>query len=214
MTPLRIAVAKGRILEQLEPLLTAAGLDADALVAPGRSLVRPLGDGVEAMIVRSQDVPLFVERGACTLGVTGLDTLRETPRELFELLDLGIGRCRLCLAGPPELDFAAEPGRHWRIATKYVHLTEEAFAAAGRYAEIVYMGGTLETAPEAGIADAIVDLVETGGTLKAHGLVVHEDILHVSTRLIAGRTRLVEDRHRVAGLIEALADAVARRGAA
>lgn len=214
MTPLRIAVAKGRILEQIGPLLSDAGLEADALTAPGRSLVRPLGDGVEAMIVRSQDVPLFVERGACTLGVTGLDTLRETPRGLLELLDLGIGRCRLCLAGAPTLDFAAEPGRHWRIATKYVNLTRSAFAAAGRYAEIVYMGGTLETAPEAGIADAIVDLVETGGTLKAHGLVVHEDILHVSSRLIAGRSKFVEDRDRVTGLIGRLAAAVARRGEA
>lgn len=208
---LRIAIAKGRILDDLLPLFEQSGLDVADLRAESRSLFRSLGKGVEAMIVRSQDVPLFVERGACTLGITGLDTLRERGSDLFELLDLGIGICRLTLAGPPGLDFRGDPGRHWRVATKYPRLTGDAFARAGRAVEIVYLGGTLETAPEAGIADCIVDLVETGGTLRAHGLVEYEDILQVSSRLVAHPTRFCEDQPQLRELLPRLAAAAEAR---
>lgn len=200
----RIAIAKGRIFDEAVPLLQRAGLDTSALEADSRSLIRPLADGLEAMIVRSQDVPLFVERAACTLGITGLDTLREQQPRLFELADLGIGRCRMSIAGPPDLDFAADPTRHWRVATKYPRLTAEAFEKAGRYYELVEIGGAMETAPESGIADCIVDLVETGRTLEAHGLVVYETILEVSSHLVANPTGFYRDRRTVADLLERL----------
>lgn len=200
----RIALAKGRILKETIPLLERCGFDTAALKAEGRSLIRPLSEGFEAMIVRSQDVPLYVARGACALGITGLDTVRERGAELYELMDLGIARCRMAVAGPPELDFLADRTRHWRVATKYPRITAEAFEERGRYFDLVYLGGTLETAPESGIADCIVDLVDTGATLAAHGLVTYETILDVSSRIVAHPTEFYRRRDAIGTLIERL----------
>lgn len=205
----RIAIAKGRILKDAIGLFARAGYDTSALAADGPSLFRPLGPQLEAMIVRSSDVPLAVGRGAAALGISGLDTLVETGGELLELLDLGIARCRLCLAGPPGLDFAAQPDRTWRVASKYPNLTARAFAAAGRHCEVVPLGGAVETAPAAGLADVIVDLVDSGRTLKAHDLVIYEEILEVSSRLIAHPTAFFRERVVIADLLARLAPVVA-----
>ncbi len=199
---IRIAIAKGRILTEAVDLLGAAGFDVSALQAESRSLIRPLGNDIEAMIVRSQDVPLFVSRGACALGITGIDTLRERRSDLHELLDLGIGACRMSVAGPRSLDFHADPTRRWRVATKYPVLTAEAFERAGRYYDLVVMGGTLETAPEAGIADCIVDLVETGKTLAAHDLIVYEEIMSVTSRLICEPSAFYRQRDEIRVIVD------------
>jgi ATP phosphoribosyltransferase len=159
------------------------------------------------MIVRSQDVPIFVERGAAALGLTGLDTLRERGSNLYELCDLGIGRCRLSIAGPAGLDLAADPNRRWRVASKYPVLTAAAFRAAGRCAEILKLGGTLETVPESGLADCIVDLVETGRTLKTHGLVELEVILEVTTRVVSAPSTYVRHHATIAPLVRRLMEA-------
>lgn len=205
----RIAIARGRILNDVVRLLQTQGLDTSALTASGRSLMRPLGYGIEAIIVRSSDVPIYVRRGACVLGITGYDTLCETSAPFYELLDLGIARCRMSIAGPKNLDFVTDPTRHWRVATKYPRITAAAFEQRGRYYEIVPLSGAMETAPETGIADCIVDLVDTGKTLKAHDLMVYEDILDVSSRLIANPSGYFRERARVQPLLTALAKAVA-----
>ncbi|RMF13509.1 MAG: ATP phosphoribosyltransferase [Candidatus Dadabacteria bacterium] len=210
---LRIAIAKGRILRDTARLFDAAGIDTGALLADGRSLIRPLGPDLEALIVRSQDVPLVVSRGAAAIGITGYDTLREKGFDLFELLDLRIATCRMSLAGPRDLNLSADPNRLWRVASKYPRVTREAFERAGRYYEIVPLSGTLETAPETGLADCIVDLVDTGGTLRAHDLIEYEVLFEVSSRLVASRTGFFRFDGPIRDLVERLQPVIERSAA-
>jgi len=203
---IRIAIAKGRVLKEVAPRLAAAGYDTDALTGAGRHLVRPLGAELEAMIVRSGDVPLFVQRGACGLGIAGLDVVRESGAALFELLDLQIARCRLALAAPAGSDPRRRRGRRLRVATKFTRLAAEALDARGLSYELISLGGAMETAPESGIADCIVDLVDTGGTLRAHGLAEVETFLHVSTRLYANPSAFYRRYEEVVAFARRLAE--------
>lgn len=202
--PLTIALSKGRILDQTLPLLAAAGIEPVERPEETRSLVLPTTrPGTEIVIVRASDVPTYVQYGAAAVGVAGKDVLIEHGGEgLYEPLDLGIARCRLVLAGPAERPPA--PPRRPRVATKYVRSTRRHFAAQGRQVEIIKLYGSMELAPLVGLADWIVDLVDTGGTLRANGLAPYEEIAPISSRLIVNRAAMKTRHDELQQLIEAL----------
>jgi len=211
---LTIALSKGRIFEQTMPLLEAAGIRALDDPERSRKLILDTNDpSVKLVIIRASDVPTYVQYGAADLGVAGKDVLLEHGGEgLYEPLDLRIARCRLMVAGKP--DAGLEQRRRLRIATKYVHSAERHFAAQGKQVEIIKLYGSMELAPLVGLADLIVDLVESGNTLKANGLVPLEHIRDISSRLIVNKASWKMKHARVIGLLGALREAVEGRNAA
>ncbi|MBK5931627.1 ATP phosphoribosyltransferase [Halochromatium salexigens] len=209
---LTIALSKGRIFEQTLPLLEAAGLRASEDPETSRKLILDTNDpNVKLVIIRASDVPTYVQYGAADLGVAGKDVLLEHGGEgLYEPLDLRIARCRLMVAGRPDAALVPPPARgRLRIATKYVRSAERHFAAKGQQVEIIKLYGSMELAPLVGLSDLIVDLVESGNTLKANGLVPLEHIGDISSRLIVNKASWKMKHERVAGLVEALRGAVA-----
>lgn len=186
---LTIAVSKGRIFEEALPLLAAAGIEALEDPRESRKLILPTTrDDIRLVIIRATDVPTFVEYGAAEVGIVGKDILLEHDSGgLYEPLDLGISRCRLMTAGP----VGAPPikGR-MRVATKYVKSTQSYFARQGRQVEIIKLYGSMELAPLVGLADCIVDLVDTGNTLKANGLEPLELIESISSRLVVNKAAM------------------------
>ena len=205
---LTIALSKGRIHDAAAPLLTRAGiaLDEDPAVSRRLSIATSLED-VRVLVLRAQDVPTFVEHGAADLGIAGKDVLLEhRGAGLYEPLDLGIARCRLVLAQRP----GAEPARaRPRVATKYVRTTRRFFAGKGVQPEIIRLYGSMEIAPAAGLADCIVDLVDTGATLAANGLVVREEIAAISARLVVNKAAMKLSHRRISSLVERIRRAVA-----
>lgn len=183
MEPLTIALSKGRILAETTGILRRAGLDVPEDLDESRKLILPGRDRrLRFVLAKPVDVPTYVEYGAADLGIVGKDVLLEAGRDLYELLDLGIGRCRLCLCGLPDLVW-----RTHRVASKYPRIAADYFRAQGKQVEVVYLNGSVELAPLVGLADAIVDLVETGRTLRENGLVIHREIAAISTRMVANR---------------------------
>jgi len=214
---LTIALSKGRIFEQTLPLLEAAGLRATEDPETSRKLILDTNDPrVKLVIIRASDVPTYVQYGAADLGVAGKDVLLEHGGEgLYEPLDLRIARCRLMVAGRPEAALVPPPARgRLRIATKYVHSAERHFAAKGQQVEIIKLYGSMELAPLVGLSDLIVDLVESGGTLKANGLVPIEHISDISSRLIVNKASWKMKHARVTALVESLRKAVDAQAAA
>jgi ATP phosphoribosyltransferase len=203
MNPLTIAIPKGRVLQKLVPLLERAGIDTHAIAVDDRTLIREADGGVRFILLKPDDVPTYVEYGAATLGVVGRDVLLERRYDLYQPLDLGIGRCRLVVAGPAGAVLPPVP----RVATKFVRITADHFARKGIQAEIIYVQGSVELAPLTGLADFIVDLVETGTTLQENHLVVHETIREISSVVVANRA-LFKLRHaEVRPLMDRLRDA-------
>jgi len=164
--------------------------------------------GLRFISIRAADVASYVEHGAAAVGIVGLDVLREEPRDLYEPLDLGIGRCKVIVARPRAAK-ALPKGVAPRVATKYVNLAARHFAAKGVPAEIIPLHGSIEVAPSLGLADAIVDITETGRTLEANDLVVDETVLEVTARLVVNRVALKLHAERLRRLIAALRDACA-----
>ncbi|MCC7428079.1 MAG: ATP phosphoribosyltransferase [Alphaproteobacteria bacterium] len=213
-----LAVPKGRILKELGPLLAAAGVAADPGIfnEDDRRLRFPTSDpALDLVRVRSFDVATFVAFGAAHLGVCGGDVLMEFDYDtLYAPLDLGIGRCRLSVAEPRSAAGQDDPAR-WsfvRVASKYPRLTRKHFAARGVQAEIVHLNGAMELAPSLGLCRLIVDLVQTGGTLRANGLVEIEQIAEVTSRLIVNRAALKTAPEAVGGWIERFRAAMAAAG--
>lgn len=206
---LTIALSKGRIFREALPLLARAGITPAEDPESSRRLILDTNHrDVKLVIIRAQDVPTFVEYGAADLGVAGKDVLLEYGGDgLYEPLDLGIARCRLMVAGRPE-DRALP--RRLRVATKYVSTTREYFAAQGVQAEIIKLYGSMELAPLVGLADRIVDLVDTGSTLKANGLVPLDHIVDISSRLIVNKAAMKMKHAAVKSLVAQLAEAVAQ----
>ena len=204
---LRIAVSKGRIFRECIPLLARAGVVPRDDPDTSRKLILDTNQAdVKLVIIRAADVPTYVQYGAAELGVTGKDVLMEHGGEgLYEPLDLGIARCRLMVAGPRR---AARPHRRLRIATKYVQSTRRYYAALGQQVEIVKLYGSMELAPLVGLADRIVDLVDTGNTLRANGLVPLEHIADISSRLVVNKAAMKMKHAAVSALVDALGRAV------
>ncbi len=203
-----VALSKGRILDETLPLLARAGIVPSEDPSRTRKLIigtsRP---DVNIVVVRATDVPTYVQYGAAAVGVAGKDVLMEHGGAgLYEPLDLGIARCRLMLAGRPD----HAPGtERLRIATKFVNVTQRYFAAQGRQVEIIKLYGSMELAPLVGLSDYIVDLVDTGNTLKANGLAPIELIAQISSRLVVNKAAMKMQHTRIQQLIEALRPAAA-----
>jgi len=219
MTPsiLTIALSKGRILDETLPLLRAAGIEVTDDGEASRKLI--LGTNrpdVRIVIVRASDVPTYVQHGGAQLGVAGKDTLLEHRAQfgdlggLYQPLDLNIAKCRMSVAVPRGFDYAArvQQGARIRVATKYVHTAREHFAAKGVHVDLIKLYGSMELAPLVGMADAIVDLVSSGNTLKANDLVEVEIIMPITSRLIVNQAALKLDHVRIRPLITAFARAV------
>jgi ATP phosphoribosyltransferase len=203
--PITIAVPKGRVLKQLAKRFQPAGIDPDVLLADDRRLVRATADGsVRFLLLKPDDVPTYVEYGAADLGVVGRDVLLERDYDLYVPLDLGIGICKLAVAGlagnPPRTDQL----RPLRVATKFVNVATRYYREQRRQAEIIYVQGSVELAPITGLADVIVDLVETGETLRQNGLEVFEDVADVSSVLIANIAAFKLAREPIRKLLAAL----------
>jgi len=200
-----VAVPKGRLLDEASALFEQAlSVSPKALLSGTRKLAADAPEaGLRFISIRAADVASYVEHGAAAVGVAGLDVLREEPRDLYEPLDLGIGRCSVIVAWPKGMK-PLPKGVAPRIATKYTNLASRHFAARGLPAEIIHLHGSIEVAPSLGLADGIVDITETGETLKANGLTVEETVLEVSARLIVNRVALKLHAERLRRLIDAL----------
>ncbi len=187
------------------PRLRAAGVDAATLLEEDRTLVRRAGD-LEFLLLKPDDVPTYVEYGTADLGVVGRDVLLERGYDLFAPVDLRIGRCRMVVAGPPgtSLD-ETHSGRPLRVATKFPSCAHRHFVARGQQVETIFVQGSVELAPITGLSDVIVDLVESGETLRQNGLVELEDLFDVSSLVVANRVGLKLKRERIVPLLEALA---------
>ena len=183
MRPIRMALTKGRLEKDTVALFDRMGLDTAAIKDKGRRLILPVGDGLEVVLAKAADVITYVEHGVCDVGVVGKDTIAESGGSFYEVLDLGFGRCRFALAAPKDRDFFA--GYHAKtIASKYPNVARSYFDRKGMDVRIIKIEGSVELAPLIGLADGIVDIVETGSTLKENGLEVVETISPISARLI------------------------------
>lgn len=211
---LTLALSKGRIFDETIPMLRAAGIDVTEDPETSRKLILPTTHpGVRIIIVRASDVPTYVEYGAADLGIAGKDVLIEHaalhPGALYQPIDLNIARCKLSVAVRNGFDYvtAVKQGARLRVATKYVHAAREHFAEKGVYVDLIKLYGSMELAPLVGLADAIVDLVSTGNTLRANDLVAVEDIMPISSRLIINRAALKTRQIELQPLIDAFEQA-------
>ncbi|MGD8671937.1 MAG: ATP phosphoribosyltransferase [Thiogranum sp.] len=207
---LTIALSKGRIFKETLPLLAHAGIEPVDDPETSRKLILDTNhDDVKLVIIRASDVPTYVEYGAADLGVAGKDVLMEHGGAgLYEPLDLCIARCKLMVAGREPW---SEQAQRLRIATKYVNSTRAYFAAQGLQVEVIKLYGSMELAPLVGLSDLIVDVVDTGNTLKANGLRPLEKIADISSRLVVNKASMKRKHARVQTFIEQLAEAVRRR---
>jgi ATP phosphoribosyltransferase len=204
---LTIAVSKGRIFTESLPLLEKVGIIPKDDPLTSRKLILETNDAsINLIIIRAADVPTFVEHGAADLGIAGKDVLLEYEgNELYEPLDLGIARCRLMLAEPEKKIIS---NRRLRIATKYIKTTQNYFTNLGIQVEIIKLYGSMELAPVMGLSDKIIDLVDTGNTLKANGLVPVETICEISSRLIVNKAAMKMKRDAVKKLIQTLTEVI------
>ena len=183
MRKLRIALTKGRLEKQTVDLFQKMGLDCSELINKGRRLILPVGDKYEAVLAKAADVITYVEHGVCDIGVVGKDTIVENGNSFYEVCDLELGKCNFCLAGKAGGDFYSGYNVK-RIATKYPNVTKAFFEGKGMDVKIIKIEGSVELAPLLDLSDAIVDIVETGTTLKENGLEVYEKIMPISARVI------------------------------
>jgi ATP phosphoribosyltransferase len=206
-----LALSKGRIFDETLPLLRAAGVEVLEDPERSRKLILPTNRAdLRVVLVRATDVPTYVQYGGADLGVTGLDTLIEHGSQgLYQPLDLNIARCRVSVAVRSDFDYASavRQGSRLRVATKYVSIAREFFAAKGVHVDLIKLYGSMELAPLTGLADAIVDLVSTGGTLKANQLVEVERIMDISSRLVVNQAALKLKQAPIKNLIEVFARA-------
>lgn len=207
---LQIALSKGRIFKEALPLLAHAGVIPLDDPEQSRKLILDTNHSdIKLIVIRAADVPTYVQYGAADLGVTGKDVLLEHGGEgLYESLDLRIARCRMMVAGPVD---GAQARSRLRIATKYVTTTRDYYAARGKQVEIIKLYGSMELAPLVGLADRIVDLVDTGNTLKANGLKPLEHIADISSRLIVNKASLKMKHKQVKEFIARMQEAVEQR---
>lgn len=205
-----IALTKGRILEETLPLLSQAGIVPEEDIDKSRKLVFATNrEDVQLLLLRGADVPTYVQFGAADMGISGKDTLMENGADgLYEPLDLNIARCRLMTAA-----IKGAPARHGRIrvATKYVNIAKQYYAAQGRQTDIIKLYGAMELAPIMNLADEIVDIVDTGNTLRANGLEPRDHIADISSRLIVNKASMKMKHQGIQSIIDGIASAVTAR---
>ncbi len=210
-----LALSKGRIFEETLPLLAAAGIEVLEDPEKSRKLILATNQpDVRVLVVRATDVPTYVQYGGADLGITGKDTLIEHGTlGMYQPLDLQIAKCRISVAVRADFDYASavKQGSRLRVATKYVAIAREFFAAKGVHVDLIKLYGSMELAPLTGLADAIVDLVSTGNTLKANHLIEVEHIMDISSRLVVNQAALKLKQEPIRNIIDAFAKAVAAR---
>ena len=213
-----LALSKGRIFDETLPLLRAAGIEVLEDPEKSRKLILPTNqDSLRVVLVRASDVPTYVEYGGADMGVAGLDTLIEHGSAgLYQPLDLQIARCRMSVAVPEGFDYlaAVKQGARLRVATKYVAIARDFFASKGVHVDLVKLYGSMELAPLTGMADAIVDLVSTGSTLKANHLIEVERIMDISSRLVVNQAAMKHKTTSIRHLIDSFDRAIAARSKA
>ena len=200
MKPLRIALTKGRLDKDTVALFEKIGYDCDAVRNKGRRLILPVGDSLEVVLAKAADVITYVEHGVCDMGVVGKDTIMEHGSSFYEVLDLGFGRCRFALAAPKGADFWSGYSAR-TIATKYPATARAFFESRGMDVNIIKIEGSVELAPLLGLSDAIVDIVETGTTLKENGLEIVEEVCPISARLIVNVASLKLRKREIEALV-------------
>jgi ATP phosphoribosyltransferase len=204
MQPLRIALTKGRLEKDTIKLLQKIGYDCDAVINKGRKLILPIGNGeIEVVLAKAADVITYVENGVCDLGVVGKDTILENGHCFYELLDLGFGKCKFALAAKKGSDFYGGY-KALTIATKYPNVTRAFFEEKNMDVRVIKIEGSVELGPLIGLSDAIVDIVETGSTLKENGLEVIEDVCPISARLIANVASLKLRKQEIESLVDCI----------
>ena len=204
---LNIALPKGRLGEKVYGMFERAGFECPSIHEENRKLFfENEALGLRYFWVKPSDVAIYVARGAADIGVAGKDILLEYRPDVYELLDLGVGKCRMCVAGPK--DFRDDPAKTLRVATKFSHIATEYYASIGRDIDVIGLNGSIELAPILGLSDVIVDIVETGTTLKENNLAVLETIVPISARLIANKASYVFYKARIEELTRALAKEV------
>jgi ATP phosphoribosyltransferase len=216
-----LALSKGRIFEETLPLLKAAGIEVLDDPEKSRKLILTTNQAdVRVLVVRASDVPTYVQYGGADLGITGKDTLLEHGMDwgtaggtgLYQPLDLQIAKCRISVATRADFDYASvvKQGSRLKVATKYVAIAREFFATKGVHVDLIKLYGSMELAPLVGLADAIVDLISTGNTLKANHLVEVEEIMQISSRLVVNQAALKLKREPLRKIIDAFAGAVGK----
>lgn len=201
---LNIALPKGRLGEKVYGMFEHAGFECPSIHEENRKLFfENEALGIRYFWVKPSDVAIYVARGAADIGVAGKDILLEYRPDVYELLDLHVGKCRMCVAGPK--DFRDDPARTLRVATKFSHIATDYYTSIGRDIDVIGLNGSIELAPILGLSDVIVDIVETGTTLKENNLAVLETIVPISARLIANKASFVFYKARIEELTRALA---------
>ena len=198
---LKIALTKGRLEKSTVALFLKMGGDVSAFENKGRKLILPVGDDITVVLAKAPDVITYVEHGVCDIGVVGKDTIFERGGAFYEVLDLGFGKCRFALAVPEGANFY-DGYDVKRLASKYPHVTRDYFARKGMDVDIIKIEGSVELAPLLGLVDGIVDLVETGNTLRENGLVAIEDVMQVSARLIVNVVSMKLKKDEINTLID------------
>lgn len=203
---LKVAMPKGRIYKQASKLFREAGLSIPEDTDDSRKLIIAVPEArMEFIMAKPVDVPTYVEYGVADIGVVGKDVLMEENRDVYELLDLGIARCRMSVIGLPDWQPVLNP----RVATKYPNVASQYFRERGQQVEVIKLNGSIELAPLIGLADRIVDMVETGGTIRENGLAEHERIFEITSRLIANRVSYRMKNDAIQGLCDRLQPVIA-----
>lgn len=213
MRYLKIALPKGRLANQTLDLLEEAGIVFEEINDPKtRKLVFTNEEKkIKVFLSKAADVPTFVEYGAADIGVAGKDTLLEEGRKLYEVIDLGLGRCKMAVAGPMESKDLLEHGELIRVATKYPNIAKDYFYnRKGQTVEIIKLNGSVELAPLVGLSEVIVDIVETGSTLRENGLDVLEDICDLSARMVVNQVSMKMEHERISLIIDQVRELVSK----
>jgi ATP phosphoribosyltransferase len=205
--PIILALPKGRIVDEAAAVFARAGYDLQPVFADSRKLVHECGP-LRVLVLRSSDIATYVSHGAADIGIAGSDVLDEEARELYEPLDLGIGRCRMIVAERADARVDEKAQAHIRIATKYPRTTRAYLQRRGLTAEVIRLSGAIELGPLTGLCERIIDITQTGETLRQNGLVEVDTVAEVSSRLVVNPARLKLDGDRLGALIDALERAV------
>ncbi|ADK14235.1 MULTISPECIES: ATP phosphoribosyltransferase [Clostridium] len=201
MKRVKIALTKGRIEKEAVNIFQKSGIDCSEVINKGRKLIfHNEEDNIDFVLVKAPDVLTYVEHGVVDVGIVGKDTLLEQNKDFYEVLDLGFGKCKFSVAGPKNSNFYSGYNRK-KIATKYPNVARNYFRKLGQDVEIIKIEGSVELAPILGLADAIVDIVETGTTLKENGLVVYENICDISARMVVNVASMKMKKNEIEDII-------------